>query len=245
MHSRIPHADALLGSRARRSRPSSRCGGRRAARPRRRGTRGDAADLPAVVGRLACGAPTAGSTSATVAMRSDSFFRRSSAPRTTVRPRAIVAASASNGSSSISDGTISGSTSVATSSAGRTSMSATGSPAAVVRRLKRPMRAPMRSSTVSRPARPGLTPTPRRNRCDSGTSVAATMKNAADEMSPGTSIPSGAAPRRATPRRCAGPWRRARRRPAAGARCGRASAPARSRSSGRSRRRARRAGCTT
>ena len=67
-------------------------------------------------------------------------------------------------------------------------MSAIGSPAAVVRRLKRPIRAPIRSSTVSTPARPGLTPTPRMNRCDSGIRVAATMKNAADEMSPGTSI---------------------------------------------------------
>ena len=43
--------------------------------------------------------------------------------------------------------------------------------------------------------RPGFTPTPRRNTVDSGTSVAATMKNAAEEKSPGTSIGSSARPR--------------------------------------------------
>ena len=49
-------------------------------------------------------------------MRSDSLTRSSSAPRTVVRPRAQDAASATSGSSSTSEGTISGSISVATSS---------------------------------------------------------------------------------------------------------------------------------
>ena len=55
------------------------------------------------------------------------------------------------------------------------------------------------------------------------------MNGAADEMSPGhVDRAQAQRARRATPRRCRAPSRRARRRRAAGARCGRASAPARS-----------------
>ena len=77
--------------------------------------------------------------------------------------------------------------SVATSSAGRTSMSATGSPAAS-RRRNSPTRAPIRSSTASMPVRVGLIEMSRRVRLEPCRMVAAAMNGAADEKSPGTAI---------------------------------------------------------
>ena len=131
-------------------------------------------------------APTDRSAVATVSMRSDSFARSSAAPRTRLVPRAIDAASAKSGSSSIMRGTSAGAISVATSSACVTSRSATGSPDCD-RRLKIEMRAPIRSSASSRPVRVGFTPTPWRMSSEPGRSVAATMNGAAAEKSPGTS----------------------------------------------------------
>ena len=122
-------------------------------------------------------------------MRSLSLTRSSPAPRITVVPRAKLATSTISGSSSISDGTSSGSTSVATSSACRTSMSATGSPPAQ-RRPNSPTRAPIRSSTASMPVRVGLMPTPWMVRLEPASTQPAAMNGAADEKSPGTSIPS-------------------------------------------------------
>ena len=180
-------AHAVARDESRRRRRACRSGGRRA-RPRGRPRAREGTpwiSQPSSVARTC--PPIARSSSATVSRRLDSLTRSSPAPRTTVRPRAIVAASASSGSSSIRLGTISGSISVATSSAGCTSTSAIGSPPAVVRRLKRLMRAPMRSSTVSSPVRVGLVDMPRTNRRDSASSVAATRNGAAEEMSPGTS----------------------------------------------------------
>ena len=92
--------------------------------------------------------PTARRSSPTDSRRFDSFTASSSAPRTMVVPRARQAASAISGSSSTIDGMSLGSISHATSSDGRTSRSATGSPPGSVRRLNTVMRAPMRSSTV-------------------------------------------------------------------------------------------------
>ena len=65
-------------------------------------------------------------------------------------------------------------------------MSPTGSPPAAVRGVTSTS-APIRSRTSSRPVRVGFTPTPRSTISEPGTSVAAAMKNAAEEKSPGTS----------------------------------------------------------
>ncbi len=104
-----------------------------------------------------------------------------------VTPWAKLASSTSSGSSSISAGTCSAVTSVATSSQGRTSMSATGS-LPRIRRRNSPTRAPIRSITASRPVRVGLMPIPRSVRLEPWITDAATMNGAADEKSPGTSI---------------------------------------------------------
>ena len=85
-------------------------------------------DGEAVAASAVMRTPSGRRASVTVSIRSVSFCRSSAAPRTALSPRAIEAASANSGSSSISVGTSSGSTSVATRSACSTSTSATGSP---------------------------------------------------------------------------------------------------------------------
>ena len=132
--------------------------------------------------------PTLQSASRTLCRRSDSLTRNSSAPRTRVRPCATQPASARIGSSSTRLGISSGRMLVAESSAWAISRSATGSPASVVRRLNIATRAPIRSSTSSTPVRPAPIPMLRKKMRDSGMIVAATIRNAADEISPGTSI---------------------------------------------------------
>ena len=113
--------------------------------------------------------------------------------------------------------------SVAVSSAGATSMSATGSPP-TVRRLKSETRAPIRSSTLRRPVRVGLIPIPCRRRSEPERSVAATMYGAAEEKSPGTSRSSGLSRSAGqTEIARAASARRGRRPPRAAARCGRGS----------------------
>ena len=169
---RPQHGDAVVAGGLRRGRRAAGAG-RRAPRSRPRAR--------------SRGRRTRFISSTTVRMRSDSLTRSSPAPRMVVVPRAKLASSTSSGNSSISAGTISGSMSVATSSAGRTSMSATGSPAAQ-RRPNRPTRAPIRSSAASRPVRVGLIEMFRSVRFEPWRMVAAAMNGAADEKSPGTGI---------------------------------------------------------
>jgi hypothetical protein len=123
-------------------------------------------------------------------MRFDSLARNSCAPSTRLSPRAIPAARANSGSSSINRGTSSAPIVVAVSSAERTSRSPAGSPAKV-RRLKTAIRAPIRSRTSSSPMRVGFRLTSWMRSTDPASNVAATMSGAADEKSPGTSIDSG------------------------------------------------------
>ena len=89
------------------------------------------------------------------------------------------------GNSSMASGTSSGGTSMPVSTPPSTSMSATGS-APSLRLFFRRMLAPMRPRMSSTPVRVGLTPTPVRVRRLPAVMAAATMKNAAEEMSPGT-----------------------------------------------------------
>src|SRR2546423_338797 len=96
--------------------------------------------------------PRARSEVVTVSMRSVSFTRNSRAPSTLLSPRAAAAASANKGSSSTIRGTSSARTLVATSGAEWTSRSPTRSPP-LRRRWKTVIRAPIRSSTSSKPVR--------------------------------------------------------------------------------------------
>ena len=121
------------------------------------------------------------------ASRSLSFTRSSAAPVTTVSPFATAAAANSTGSSSIEIGTSLSGTTMPCSALGRTSMSARGSPFARGR-VRTRMSAPIRRRMSIRAVRVGLTPT---SRMTSGPAPAirpATMKKAADEKSPGTSM---------------------------------------------------------
>ena len=120
-------------------------------------------------------------------MRSDSFTRSSPAPVTRVRPSAQAAATANTGNSSIMSATSASGRSMPCSGACRTSMSATG-PQTPSRRPVSRMSAPIMRSASSSPVRRGSTPTERSRSDDPGTRVAATMKNAAEEKSPGTSM---------------------------------------------------------
>ena len=96
----------------------------------------------------------------TVSMRSVSLTRSSCGARDdALAARQPARRARTSGSSSTSRGTSSGPTLGRDQLGGRTSRSATGSPP-TVRRLKTAMRAPMRSSTSSKPVRVGLIPTP-------------------------------------------------------------------------------------
>ena len=131
--------------------------------------------------------PHAVSASAIVAIRSDSLTRSSCAPRATVRPAAIAAATNSTGYSSIMLGVSSGGTSMALSGAWRTRRSATGSPP-TIRGSCSVMSAPIAISAANKPVRVGFMPTLAMMMSDPGTIDAATAQNAADEGSPGTTM---------------------------------------------------------
>ena len=128
-------------------------------------------------------------------MRSDSFTRSSSAPRTTVSPSAKQPSSATSGSSSMASGTSSGSTTVPTSGPAVTSRSDTGS----VSTISSPGSSsrspttipPMRWTMRTKPVRVQLTSTSRMTSREPETSTPAAMRNAAELGSPGTTISSG------------------------------------------------------
>ena len=178
-------------------------------------------------------APNARRPSVTASIRSVSFTRSSAAPRTTLLPRACEASSATSGSSSTRSGT-SSAVDLDRAELARTAIctSPTGSRPAL-RRLKIAMRAPMRSSTSRKPVRRGF----RLDVVDR--EVAARHERGRGEQRRGRRDVAGNVDL-AEPERRRGldrhrrrpPPRRARRRSRASARCGRASAPARRRSSG-------------
>ena len=118
-------------------------------------------------------------------MRSDSLTRSSWMPRITVRPWANAAATNRIGYSSIIAGASSGGTSIPVSGPATAVMSATGSPPTAPH-MTMVRSAPIIASARSRPSRVGLTPTPRTVTRLPGTISAATSRNAAAEMSPGT-----------------------------------------------------------
>ena len=126
----------------------------------------------------------------TVAIRSLSLRRSSSASRIVVSPSAKQAARATSGSSSIASGISAPPTSVPRSSAGRDPQR----PARLAASARRPSistAAPIRSRISSSPVRVGLSPTPVSDTSLPGTSEAATRKKAAEEMSAGTAISPG------------------------------------------------------
>ena len=115
-----------------------------------------------------------------------------------MRPSAIAAATNRIGNSSIMLGAIAGSIVIPLSCEWCTRKSATGSPP-TSRAFSSSMLPPIARSTVISPARVGLRPTFSIISSLPGTSSAATMKNAAEEGSPGTAIVCGrssASPRR-------------------------------------------------
>ena len=121
------------------------------------------------------------------AIRSLSLTLNSSAPVTSVSPRAHAAAIRSAGISSMAKGTSSRGTSIPRSSRRSISRSASGS-APETRSFITRISAPMSRSAFSRPVREGLMPTLRSVSTPSAARQPATIKNAADEKSPGTSI---------------------------------------------------------
>ena len=185
--------------------------------------------------------PSALIASTTDAIRSDSLWRSSSAPLTTVSPSANAPARATSGSSSIASGTSPAATLVARSVEWRASTAPWGSPPDGIP-SSTSIAAPIRFRIPSSPTRVGFRPTPSSRTRLPGMTSAATMRNAADEKSPGTLKPTGssrsagrtairrggsvAPDRQPGPRRLRG--RRARPPPRASARCGRARARARS-----------------
>ena len=126
-------------------------------------------------------APSARSPSTTPAIRSDSFTRSSSAPRTTVSPSAKQPRRATSGSSSIASGTSAGSTVVPSSGAWAMSSSPTGSSVAegFDGSSRSPtITAPIRSAIRKNPVRVQLSATPSSSTRDPGTTHAAAARNA-------------------------------------------------------------------
>ena len=109
-------------------------------------------------GSTVTGRPTAARPSAITWMRSDSFTRSSSAPRSSVTPSAQAAAMKSAGNSSMASGTQAGSMVMPLRRPPRTCRSATGSPPTSCG-LDSVMSAPMARSTCSTPVRVGFMPT--------------------------------------------------------------------------------------
>ena len=131
--------------------------------------------------------PNCDSPSAMLAIRSLSFTRSSSAPRSTVVPSAQAAAINTAGNSSIASGTASTGISIPFKGAWRTRRSATGSPP-TLRSFAISMSAPIARKIVMTPSRVGFIPTCSRVRSEPGAMEAPTIKKAADEMSAGISI---------------------------------------------------------
>ena len=131
------------------------------------------------------------SPSATAASRSDSLTRSSFNPRIRVVPSANAAATARIGYSSIIDGARSAGTSTPLSADALTRKSAISSPTSL-RRLSVSMSAPISRSVVIRPVRSGLVITSVSMISEPGTISAATIGNAADDGSAGTTTGAGA-----------------------------------------------------
>ena len=119
-------------------------------------------------------------------MRSVSFTRSSCAPVIKVSPNAWVAAKTNIGISSTAVGISSDVIVVPCKACVRTIKSAVGSPSEIT--LSSSITAPMRRNKRRMPSRVGLTPTPVKRSSLFGTNNAATIQNAADEISPGTLI---------------------------------------------------------
>src|SRR5882672_7091658 len=131
--------------------------------------------------------PIARSPAATVATRSDSFTRSSSAPWTTVVPSANAASTATSGSSSMSLGAASGTMRAPRSFPAWTRRSETGSPE-TIRSFPRSSPDPIPARCSRKAMRVGFTPTPLRRTSEPRTIEAAASRNEAAEKSPGTSI---------------------------------------------------------
>ena len=199
---------------------------------------------PSGVARMC--APSARSASVVVSIRSVSFARSSSAPRTTLSPCAIEASEAKSGSSSTSSGTSAASIVGRDQLGERTSRSATGSPPTVAAVVDGDPRAHPLEDVEEAGARRvdvdavdvelGVRQQRRRDdeRRRRGEVAGHVDRQRAASRSTGH-----------TRRRAVARARRARPAARASARCGRASAPARRPSSGRRRRRGRRAGSPT
>ena len=161
--SRPSPADRSWSCRRRRGRPprrSSRGGGRRGCRSRRRAgahRRAMRRSSPSTSIRT----PSAVRPAAMPAIRSDSLWRSSPAPRMVVVPRARLAARHRTGISSMASATSAGETSIARSSAERTVRSASGSPTSgspASPTGRSSMSAPIARSRSMTPRRVGLTP---------------------------------------------------------------------------------------
>ncbi len=179
--------DPHWARRRRRPRPRRpwRSGGRRGCRPYRpQAFRRESACRRASASTLA---PSAARPSAITPIRSLSLTLSSAAPDTVVSPSASAAATNSAGNSSMASGTSSGGTVMPCKRAGSTRRSATGSPPASLW-FRNSIRPPIRRRISTSPVRVALTPTLRMSSGEAPAIVAATMKNAADEKSPGTSI---------------------------------------------------------
>ena len=136
-------------------------------------------------------APIAARPAAMPAIRSDSFLRSSLPPRTTVVPRAWVAARQSAGISSIAMATSAAPIWIDSRAAERTTRSPMGSPADASRSPwggsgTSSMSAPIPRSRSMTARRVGFRPTPRSVSSASGWMEPATSQKAAAEMSPGT-----------------------------------------------------------
>src|SRR4029453_18997227 len=123
--------------------------------------------------------------SAVASSRSDSLTRSSCRPRMIVVPSAKEAATASTRYSSIIEGARSGGTSTPRSLEARTRRRAIGSPASPRTSLSS-MDAPISRSVVNRPVRSGLVMTSEKVTSEPSTISAATIGNAADDGSAGT-----------------------------------------------------------
>ena len=159
---------------ARRSPPSSRGDGRRGRRaPRRAVSPAPATRKPSSLASMSAPSPRRPST--TVAIRSDSLTRSSWAPRTTVSPSAKQPSRATSGSSSIANGTSSGSTDRALEGARSNLQLAHGLRRGELPRLLLEVahaRRPMRLTIRRKPVLVQLTPTPSTSSREPGTSTA-------------------------------------------------------------------------
>ena len=129
--------------------------------------------------------PLTRSMAAVASSRSDSLTRNSCRPRMMVVPSAKAAATASTRYSSIIEGARSGGTSTPRSFEARTRNCAIGSPASPRTSLSS-IEAPISRSVVNSPVRSGLVMTSDRTMSEPSTISAATIGNAADDGSAGT-----------------------------------------------------------